>query len=317
MIHGVDVSHHQGNIDWRRVAADGHSFALLKASEGTGFSDDRFAFNRDSARDAGLLVGAYHFLQPGNADNQADYFLARLGSPADMMLVVDVETTGSGGRPTAADASRFVARLRYRLGAQRSIGLYTGKWYWDGVLGNPPLPPRVWLWESRYVTGSGAWRSIYAKVPTRWLSEARVGARAPTLLQYSSGGRVSGIAGTCDLNAFEGTLAELRSLAGTQQEEDDMPTPDEYADAVMDKLRPELTRQLAYAVGSVTGLGGNSVFPVKAELREALQAADDDPAIADLLARVIRVQGQVEDLLRRPSLPEPPAPEPEPAPEEL
>src|SRR3954453_12196349 len=58
---GVDVSNHQGEIDWRPVAADDMSFAYIKATEGGDFIDDRFRPNWDGAAAAGLDRGAYHF----------------------------------------------------------------------------------------------------------------------------------------------------------------------------------------------------------------------------------------------------------------
>src|SRR3546814_10025509 len=62
--HGIDVSHHQGAIDWERVAADGVEFAYLKATEGGGFSDPRFVSNARGAKAAGIKVGAYHYYTP-------------------------------------------------------------------------------------------------------------------------------------------------------------------------------------------------------------------------------------------------------------
>jgi hypothetical protein len=43
-VQGVDVSHHQGAIDWRTLAADDIAFAYIKATEGTDHVDARFAF---------------------------------------------------------------------------------------------------------------------------------------------------------------------------------------------------------------------------------------------------------------------------------
>src|SRR5687767_5289040 len=59
--YGVDVSNHQGAIDWEAVAADGIDVAYLKATEGGDHVDRRFAASWDAARAAGLDVGAYHF----------------------------------------------------------------------------------------------------------------------------------------------------------------------------------------------------------------------------------------------------------------
>ncbi|WP_292542118.1 GH25 family lysozyme, partial [Mesorhizobium sp.] len=59
-VRGIDVSHHQGRIDWRRVAADDVAIAVIKATEGGDHVDDAFAANLREARAAGLAVGAYH-----------------------------------------------------------------------------------------------------------------------------------------------------------------------------------------------------------------------------------------------------------------
>ena len=60
-LRGIDVSNHQGQIDWPRVAKDDVAFAIIKATEGGDFVDKSFARNIEAARAAGLTVGAYHF----------------------------------------------------------------------------------------------------------------------------------------------------------------------------------------------------------------------------------------------------------------
>src|SRR5690349_2704594 len=60
-VRGIDVSHHQNEIDWRKVAHDDVSFAFIKATEGGDHRDTRFATNWKEAQAAGLKVGAYHF----------------------------------------------------------------------------------------------------------------------------------------------------------------------------------------------------------------------------------------------------------------
>jgi len=75
---GVDVSHHQGHIDWARVAREPHlAFAYIKASEGSDWTDSRFRDNASSARAAGLRVGAYHFFGfCSSGREQAAHFLS-------------------------------------------------------------------------------------------------------------------------------------------------------------------------------------------------------------------------------------------------
>src|SRR6185436_12304579 len=61
-IKGLDVSSHQGKIDWKKVAETNHyKFVFIKATEGHDFIDDNFEYNWKNAKENGFLVGAYHF----------------------------------------------------------------------------------------------------------------------------------------------------------------------------------------------------------------------------------------------------------------
>ncbi|KAI9458608.1 glycoside hydrolase family 25 protein [Lactarius psammicola] len=72
---GVDVSHYQGSIDWNAMAANGVSFAYIKATEGTTYTDPMFSTNYIGAN------GCYHFAHPDISDGatQANFFLANGG----------------------------------------------------------------------------------------------------------------------------------------------------------------------------------------------------------------------------------------------
>ncbi|GGL29922.1 lysozyme [Phycicoccus endophyticus] len=104
--YGIDVSAHQGEVDWSAVAGDGIEATYLKASEGATFVDDRFAQNWAGAQAAGLDVGAYHFFtlcKEGTA--QAENLLTQLrGVDADdtaLPPVVDLELSGNcSARPS-------------------------------------------------------------------------------------------------------------------------------------------------------------------------------------------------------------------------
>ncbi|RUY87640.1 GH25 family lysozyme, partial [Mesorhizobium sp. M7A.F.Ca.CA.003.01.2.1] len=122
-LRGIDVSHHQGRIDWPRVAADDVAFAVIKATEGGDHVDDAFAKNLEEARAAGLAVGAYHFFtfcRPG-AD-QAKNFISVV--PHDQPLlppVVDIEFGGNcPQRPTPeqlnAELAAFLAPVEATFG---------------------------------------------------------------------------------------------------------------------------------------------------------------------------------------------------------
>src|ERR1700754_199411 len=91
---GVDVSHFQGEsgmpqANWNQLAAEGRTFAYIKATEGLnppGNIDAAWANNVDRATSAGILNGVYHFARPDNrpttagAIQEADFFVSTAGS---------------------------------------------------------------------------------------------------------------------------------------------------------------------------------------------------------------------------------------------
>lgn len=109
--YGVDVSHHQGDIDWVAVAADDVDFAYVKATQGSDFVDPLFARNWDGAGAAGLDRGAYHFFslcRPGA--EQARHFLDTVPDDPDALPpVVDLELAGNcSDRPPRDEVRREV-----------------------------------------------------------------------------------------------------------------------------------------------------------------------------------------------------------------
>lgn len=95
--YGLDVSHHQGVVDWQAVASDNIDFVYLKATEGGDHVDTRFAANASSAEAAGLRVGAYHFFtfcRPG-AEQAANFLRTAPPAPKWLHPAVDVEFGGN------------------------------------------------------------------------------------------------------------------------------------------------------------------------------------------------------------------------------
>lgn len=184
-VRGIDVSHHQGVIDWAKVAGDDVAFAYLKATEGGDFRDRAFARNWREARDAGIAVGAYHFFtfcRPG-AD-QAANFLAVVPVEADAPPpVVDLEFGGNCGRTLDGATMRreldaFLAPVERAYG--KLALLYVTPEFLDAY--SKQLPARA-LWR----------RSILRKPDA---------AASWQVWQYHNRGRVDGIAGPVDLNVF-------------------------------------------------------------------------------------------------------------------
>ncbi|CAM5693674.1 hypothetical protein SALBM217S_10533 [Streptomyces griseoloalbus] len=73
MLRGIDISSHQSSS----YDTDGLSFVFVKATEGRSYVNPKLAAQTKRGRDAGLVVGFYHFLWPGNLTDQAEYFVAK------------------------------------------------------------------------------------------------------------------------------------------------------------------------------------------------------------------------------------------------
>ena len=75
VVQGVDVSTHQGAVNWATMKAAGIQFAYCKATEGVDFVDARFTQNMTNANAAGVLIGPYHYGRPdSNSSNPLDAF---------------------------------------------------------------------------------------------------------------------------------------------------------------------------------------------------------------------------------------------------
>jgi lysozyme len=130
-VRGIDVSHHNGTIDWPRVAEQDIDFAWIKATEGSSHVDSRFAANWAQAQRAGIPTGAYHFMSfesPG-AD-QAHNMIATVPRVAGTLApVVDLEPYGSfmGDLPPAAEVRAILSPLLSTLEAHYGIApvIYT------------------------------------------------------------------------------------------------------------------------------------------------------------------------------------------------
>ena len=98
-IYGVDVSHHNGVIDWKRLAEkEKMAFAFMKATEGSTMVDSRYDTNVSSARKAGLKVGAYHFLTTSSSAEEQFRNFKRVvkADDIDLLPVLDAERITNG-----------------------------------------------------------------------------------------------------------------------------------------------------------------------------------------------------------------------------
>jgi lysozyme len=193
-VYGIDVSHHQGAIDWARVAASGQvAFAWIKATEGVHHRDSRFAENWRAARGHDIAVGAYHYYsmcRTGRA--QADHFIATVPkAPNGLPHAVDVEHDARCNRVVPSDLALQLEDFLDRLEAH---------------YGTRPLLYATERYRAEHASGvrAGRWVAAYSRPPSGpW-----------QFWQYSPRGRVPGIRGPVDRNVFAGTPDELDTRLG-------------------------------------------------------------------------------------------------------
>ncbi len=200
-VHGIDVSRWQGQIDWAAVRAAGTRFAFIKSTEGGDHIDPNFVANWNGARAAGIPVGAYHFVfwcRP--AHEQAQWFVQHIPAAPDAMPpVLDLEWNGHS-RTCPRKVPREVALEKARL-MLRELEQHTGKVpiiYTDITFHREVLEGEAEFDRYPMWLRSTAARPEERYVGRRW-----------SFWQYTTTGRVPGIRGDVDRNAFAGTETEF------------------------------------------------------------------------------------------------------------
>ena len=199
-IHGIDVSHHQKYVDWKKIADHSEfkvSFCFLKATEGATHEDTRFMSNWKECSDAGIIRGAYHFYHPTRgAAEQAKNFInnVRLKS-GDLAPVLDFEKDSPNANVIAV-----------RKGLMKWLQLV------ENHYGIRPIIYTNTSIYNKYIKG-------HFKNYSLWLADYKSGnihslVKSPNLKfwQYTEKGKVSGITGNVDINAFVGAEEEFENL---------------------------------------------------------------------------------------------------------
>ena len=210
---GIDVSSHNGTIDFKKVREAGVRYAWIKITEGTTHQNPGFQKKFDDARDAGIIVGAYHFGRPdtyaGDSrdwEKEADNFLLQLEKAGletgDMVPMLDVE---NGVKTDDSYNCEWYLNWLYKVGCETKVKpiVYTARWAWQLYVmkAEKELQNKIAsypLWLASYNSGVEPERTT-----TLW-DEWDV-------WQWTGSGAVPGIRGDCDQNWMAGEqLDKLR-----------------------------------------------------------------------------------------------------------
>lgn len=200
-IHGIDISHHQGKIDWVKLRTNGMidkwpvRFVMIKATEGASNIDENFKDNFYNAREYGFIRGAYHFwsnYSTGRA--QAEYFLKQVKlEEGDLPPVLDVEHIAKG-----QDAEDF------------KLSVLTWLRLVEKHYNVKPIIYTYYKFKMTYLNDS-----VFDEYPY-WIAHYYVNKvdykGKWKFWQHTDCGRLPGIKGYVDLNIYNGSYYDLRKL---------------------------------------------------------------------------------------------------------
>lgn len=197
-VHGIDVSHHQGMIDWKMLTQTRQGkfpvhFVFMKASEGGDYGDKVFQANFDSAKVHGFIRGAYHFYNPKTDPiRQADFFInsVKLDS-GDLPPVLDIEKRADDEKILRRDLKIWLDKIEQHYKVKPI--LYTSYKFKTRYL-NDSIFDSYPYWIAHYYVDSVKYKGDWK------------------FWQHTDVGTLPGIRGKVDLNIFNGSLEELHSM---------------------------------------------------------------------------------------------------------
>lgn len=199
-IHGIDISHYQGKIDWEQlknamIKGCPVRFVIIKSTEGSSRLDENFRENFNQARDFGFIRGVYHFWSnKSTAREQAYYFLDQVHlTDGDLPPVLDIEHKPAD--KSVEDFQRDVLTWLHIVEDKYHVKpiIYTYYKFKEQYLSAPVFEDYPY-WIAHYyvdkVQYKGKWKF--------W--------------QHTDVGKLPGIKGYVDFNIYDGSYYELKQL---------------------------------------------------------------------------------------------------------
>lgn len=199
-IHGIDISHYQGKIDWEQlknamIKGCPVRFVIIKSTEGSSRLDENFRENFNQARDFGFIRGVYHFWSnKSTAREQAYYFLDQVHlTDGDLPPVLDIEHKPAD--KSVEDFQRDVLTWLHIVEDKYHVKpiIYTYYKFKEQYLSAPVFEDYPY-WIAHYyvdkVQYMGKWKF--------W--------------QHTDVGKLPGIKGYVDFNIYNGSYYELKQL---------------------------------------------------------------------------------------------------------
>ena len=199
-MHGIDISHYQGEIDWLSLSTTQQDvfplrFIFLKATEGGDLVDPTFAESFQSAKDYGFIRGAYHYFIPStDARKQAQFFISQVPLQAgDLPPVLDVEVS-----PKKSQRQQFTQNVKTWLDVV------------EAYYGVKPIIYASYKFREKYLSDT-----IFNRYPY-WIAHYYVDSVQYQgrwdFWQHTDAGTVPGIKEQVDLDVFQGSFEQLQQL---------------------------------------------------------------------------------------------------------
>lgn len=185
---GIDVSHFQGEVDFKKVSDDGYEFVVAKATEGSkhgsNIVDPFFVRNIEESNKHGLQSNAYHYflgVSENDARAEADLFIENL-KKVHLTGYVFIDVEDKRLTEDAEALTRYVNAFldQLHLNGFNKIGIYSGRSFFQTRLVEKSLKPGILKWIAAYNDkGAGMECDVW---------------------QHSSSFTVPGVNGRCDVN---------------------------------------------------------------------------------------------------------------------
>lgn len=271
-LNGIDISNWQAGIDLTKVPCD---FAIVKATQGTGYTNPDYARAISQVLGAGRLGGAYHYVSGGNAQAEADHFVDVVGGNVGrVVLAIDWEQGDNSAWGNAAYLDAVVARVIERTGVKPLI--YCSQSVVASIASIASARD-CGLWVAQYADDNA---TGYQDSP--W----NEGSYSCAVRQYSSHGQLDGWAGSLDLDKFYGDSTAWSAYATATA------TPTAPADPLAGKTDEQLAAEVlagAYGDGesrkAALGARYDAVQAiVNSKLADPLAGKSDDELARDVIA---------------------------------
>lgn len=200
-LNGIDIASYQAGLDFSKVPCD---FAIIKATQGTGYTNPDCVRAVEQAMSLGKGVGVYHYISGGNAVSEANFFInSILNWIGKVMICLDWELDQNSAWGNESYLEQVINHVIERTG----------------------VPPMIYAPASRYNQvaevakrhNCGLWIAQYADMnPTGYQNTPwNEGAYTCAIRQYSGSGRLNGWNGDLDLDKFYGSLDDFRKYYGS------------------------------------------------------------------------------------------------------